>query len=56
MVLNLLLSNHPEGASASEEENLEKYNAEPSDWLSEGAHQVNVNEAVDKAHSNGDVA
>jgi hypothetical protein len=56
MVLNLLLSSHPEGASASEEENLEKKNAAPSDWFSEGAHQVNVSEAVDNTHCNGDVA
>jgi hypothetical protein len=56
MGFNDLLSIHPDGASASEEENLEKCNAGPSDWLSEGAHQVNVSEAVDNTHSNGDIA
>jgi hypothetical protein len=46
------LSKQEHGTSASEEENLEKQNAEPSDWLSEGAHQKDESKAVNNTHCN----
>jgi len=55
MLFNSCHSDEPKSCGGCKKENLKKENAEPSDGLSEGAHQVNKHQAPYNTHAHTNV-
>jgi hypothetical protein len=56
VILDLVLPHEPEHGSSSDEPSLKDDYADPSNLLSEGGHEVDVEDAVDHGKSNADEA